>query len=383
MTDAIPPPAPTAWSKVYGWAAMAARYVRRLWPILVAVVAIGFAFAVGNPWAPLPPQADVAALWNQSIARLGIEPVFPPQEDLYVGDLWAVILDSSSNSLLGKSVRIAHIDLREQINFAHSQHPIFSDTAKRNADAEYRSQETRENNIDTQDRRISLSLAAFPGITISNATNSKSSLGSNIGWFGASRDILEIEEIRIPVAETYGVPIAEAYGLLDIWCHAPATKIFCTETFARKVLASVNGTLSIESTPDGKNNSRIVLQFITRVFLTRQIDHRRSTSGSFGAVGHASLDPAALAATTNATTVSNTTPPNDATAESRARLALDARERDNRAGSQNSTPAAEISRNTAYGSEVTIHEVFQRPVAFGFRAITLLPLTNDQPVRSD
>ncbi|MFP3711255.1 hypothetical protein SB783_45540, partial [Paraburkholderia sp. SIMBA_009] len=32
--------------------------------------------------------------WNESIRRLGIEPVYPPQEDIYVGDIIAEVVDS-------------------------------------------------------------------------------------------------------------------------------------------------------------------------------------------------------------------------------------------------------------------------------------------------
>lgn len=34
---------------------------------------------------------SVVSEWNQAIGKLGIEPVFPPEEDTYVGDVFAVI----------------------------------------------------------------------------------------------------------------------------------------------------------------------------------------------------------------------------------------------------------------------------------------------------
>jgi hypothetical protein len=46
---------------------------------------------------------DIASSWNASISRLGISPIFPPQEDFYVGDIWAVIVDSESMTRLAPS----------------------------------------------------------------------------------------------------------------------------------------------------------------------------------------------------------------------------------------------------------------------------------------
>jgi hypothetical protein len=84
-------------------------------------------------------EKDVAAAWNEGIARLGILPVYPPGEDFYVGDVWAVIAGANvpgtnesksagQTTLLGKSVRIANIDLRKEMQAAKNQQPKFSDT---------------------------------------------------------------------------------------------------------------------------------------------------------------------------------------------------------------------------------------------------------------
>ena len=85
----------------------------RIWKILFAVLAVVFAVFVVRPFKSIPDPGpeDVAAAWNTSIGRLGIQPLYPPTEDFGVGDVLAVVADSENVPLLGKAVRIAHIDL--------------------------------------------------------------------------------------------------------------------------------------------------------------------------------------------------------------------------------------------------------------------------------
>src|SRR5262249_28269951 len=147
---------------------------------------------------------DIATSWNRSIARLGISPLFPPEEDFHVGDVWVVIADGEDTPLLGKAVRIAHIDLREEIRNTRSGQPFFADTARYAVDEKARRQDPTETEA-PPNGRIFLTLTAFPGLTITHTTRSAGSLGWSIGGLGTGRDDQYVEEIRIPVAETYGV----------------------------------------------------------------------------------------------------------------------------------------------------------------------------------
>jgi hypothetical protein len=80
--------------------------------------------------------------WNNTIARLGIDPVYPPEEDLAVGDLLAIVasdeedpnetknnkLDAAS-PILRRSVKLAHIDLREELGKAYAMLTVFPASA--------------------------------------------------------------------------------------------------------------------------------------------------------------------------------------------------------------------------------------------------------------
>jgi hypothetical protein len=77
-------------------------WVSRRWRWLyaaVAVIAATFLIVVGVRWlASDDPQqgadtdTDVEAQWDSTIHRLGIEPIYPPQEDLVVGDVLVTVI---------------------------------------------------------------------------------------------------------------------------------------------------------------------------------------------------------------------------------------------------------------------------------------------------
>ncbi|MXP65985.1 hypothetical protein E0493_21800 [Roseomonas sp. M0104] len=279
---------------------------------------------------------DVAQAWNESISRLGILPVFPPEEDLHVGDLWAVIAsDAEGTPLLGKAVRLAHIDLRDLMHAAQQRQPRFPDTAARAAGDEFRRQPLIE--VPPEEGAtdaIRLTLAAFPGITIRHSRRIASA--SAPGWlsFGAARDELEEEEIRILLAETYGVSAAAAAGRLDEWCSAVSTRLLCTDAFARRTLALAVSKHVLEAR-DGRHTVPLQLRLVTRVFLMREIEQNRiRDSGADARAG--AVAP-------------NSTP----------------------GGASAGAALAEASFRQAGRTGITLRQVFERPVVFGFRAVTV------------
>jgi hypothetical protein len=332
---------------------------------------------------------DVASAWNQSIARLGILPLYPPGEDFYVGDVWAVIADEqnakSENSidptipqkstLIGKSVRISNIDLRSEIQTARNNQPLFGDTSERKPGVGFRKQEYLETKDQSSEGRIALTLAAFPGITISHRTKAVGSLGWSFGGLGLSREDQHIEEIRIPVAETYGAPSGAAFLRLDQWCADRKTRIFCSDEYVRRIIAySVSD--GVLSTKDGNYTTRIQLRLINRVYLTREIEHRWLLSTGSGAAAQLALDKARPTALGQSTTDTNSGTPDNL--ERRTGAAANAVAQSSDPANIAGTPTGKSSLVVADGRQITLQEVFQRPVVFGFRAITV-DLTPSKP----
>jgi hypothetical protein len=311
---------------------------------LTTIAAIlGMIFVVFFPLfgTPSEPTADdIAKAWHDSLGRLGISTLYPPEEDFHVGDVLAVIAGTDDTPLRGSSVRIGHIDLRDEIK-ASRDRPTFPDTnqAKPIEKDGYRSQNNSEITQDP-DNRISLTLVAFPGITFNHTAKSTGSIAGKLGIFGASRDEEIIDEIRIPVSETYGVPTLQAFARLHAWCNAPETTGICSEKFARRLLAFVVGD-EVLTKQNGKYVYEIRLRVITRVFLMREIQHRRISKGRRGI---------------EASTKSNS-----------SRL-----EGENSTGMGSAAAKTDRSDST----EIGLQRMFQRPLVFGYRAITLGPIGN-------
>jgi hypothetical protein len=338
------------------------------WQIAAGALVIAFVLAVVRPFAstPEPNAEDIATTWNQSIARLGILPVFPPEEDLHVGDVWAVVADTEETPLLGKAVRIAHIDMRDELKSAIKGQPVFAETSEFNAGKKFRSQDRKEvAQTEPNDGRVALTLAAFPGITISHTTRAAGSLGATLGGLGAGRDDQQLEEIRIPTAETYGISMTSAFLKLDAWCTDAETKIYCTDEFVRRIMAFAVSD-RVLATRDEQYISRLQLRLVTRVFLTRETEHRRRQQVANGGGIQLSSDPSRSAQVAG---TAGGTDNNGVAAQTNNAIDAVTQATNSAAGSR--SPGASVSLLQGTGTEIGLREVFQRPVAFGYRAITV------------
>lgn len=341
------------WTAVRPWS----------WQILTAVLVMAFVVAVVRPFEKIkdPDSEDVALAWNKSIARLGISPVFPPEEDLHVGDVWAVIAEAkgSESPILGRAVRIDRLDLRDLIKNASKERPVFAETMQASKELPYRKQDRKEvPRPEQDDGLITLTLAAFPGITITHRAKASGSLGSVFGGLGAARDDQQLEEIRIPTAETYGVMANDALLKLLMWCNDEHTKLRCSDKYVRNVV-SYAITPKVLDVSEGQYNASLQLHLVTRVFLTREIVQRRHRIDTRGGAVQVSKETGA------GDTSPGANPPETGDA------ALDALQKNvnTSAATRSSSGAASTFRGD--DTEVTINQVFQRPLVFGYRSVTL------------
>ncbi|MBK1661967.1 hypothetical protein [Paracraurococcus ruber] len=284
--------------------------------------------------APPPPieTVDVATAWADSIARLGIEPVFPPTEDLQVGDLWAVADAGGRSPLLSRAVRLARLDLRPDILAAQRGAPVFAATAPGRPEEPARGLDRFEAEVPPGER-IALRIAAFPGISIRHSVKAAARAGAAGGLLDGSRTGAATEEITIRTAETYGVDAGEGYGRLVAFCAEPRTALYCDEGFARQVLEAVFGPQIVAA-------ASIRLTLVVRVFLTRELTQRRGTEDERGAT--ATLQPGAPAG-----------------GEAPA-----------------APPGGSLAYAAATSSGLALSRVFERPVAFGFRSVGVAPAKN-------
>jgi hypothetical protein len=278
-----------------------------LLPIAVIGLFVAFVYREIVPAGPLQrPQAeDVAAEWSESIGRLGILPIFPPQEDFDVGDIWAVIGDSkkSGDGLLNRAVRLGHFDLRDDIVATAKSRPIFADTVALNQKENFRPQPRAEVSVE-DDKKINLALTAFPGVTLSHTTRKQASLSLTAFGSGAARDSDDFEEISIPVAETYGASVEQVMTRFEKWCDEDDNKKKCSETYVRSMLAFAVDP-AVNNLTKGAYDHEVHIQLVVRVFLTRQVEHRRRTSVARGGSLKVSSDGTAVSPAVSTTAPSS------------------------------------------------------------------------------
>lgn len=292
---AAPSPPKTSWTKT------ALLYAAGF----VVVAAAGFFFLrwlVNEPPAN-PSTKSLAAAWGEAIQTFGIEPVFPPEEDLAVGDVLAVIIqdndplpvkrsDAQSETLeaepidfrtpfLKRAVKLAHVDVRKELEDNYAMLVTFPGTVTPGTVTPGDKQpigvvrlftkEVLESNL-PRAAFASLKSAAnrnVAGAIIANEQASASYGGSNQGY----------EEFQLSEVSTYGLPSARTLDKLNKYCADQAHVDDCRESTVRRHLQPLIGDRIFTKylDPQGKefNAVDVGIVIVNRVYLARSIVHRR------------------------------------------------------------------------------------------------------------
>lgn len=285
---------------------------RGIWGIVAAVAIFVVASVIATLWlGPDSNDTQVIEQWNATISKLGIDPVFPPEEDVAVGDIYAVLDDrqgqaSSGTALALRSIKLDHKDLTKDIELVQRESYHFPDTAPRPDDENkpWEQQPNADGILSHPAKLTTLPLAAFPGFTI---RQQRAVHGGLLGWlstaFGFQSD--RGVELNIPVAETYGIPSIIAVGELEQFCSDKDYPNRCSDQTLRRHLAFVtphafelnsNYTdVAAEATPasaDAVKDTRLQapssrrykypleVVLVNRVYLARYIDQRVQDSRS-------------------------------------------------------------------------------------------------------
>ncbi|MDL2399653.1 hypothetical protein [Rhizobium mayense] len=338
---------------------------RIVWRSLLAICVIAlFILIVVRPWEDDTSdiESNVALAWNKAIDRLGMEPLYPPQEDFFVGDIYIVatrskeapVPDYPSEVFEGKGFKIGHVDLRAKIN-GRDQTPRFAVTklvATGNADSD---QSNVELSNTSDANLVSLSEISFPGVSIRRKLNS----GTRYNLFALGRDTSTVEDITISKAETYSVPVLDALSALGQYCADEATEKLCGDHYARKIFEFVFGR-DIDAKYQGKFIFNLTIKLVSQVYLTRQID---VATGAADGVRYSvsKSSPHKGAAKNNG---EDQSPGKDTTAKSDAAADVD----------KDPPPvplSSEFMRYAAQnGATIANRQTFAKPLAFGFRSVS-------------
>ena len=253
---------------------------------VAAIVAVSlFALYLAWTWTDQAPKKSVVAEWTDSIAQLGIEPVYPPQEDITVGDLYYVVTKDNadqekiSTTLISRSIKVDHIDMSLEIAAYLNDLYSFPETTPRPRDLKDPwKQAPFDPKTFMHDRiRTSLPVVLFPGITIARTREASASFAGKLHGFavqlGLTHDELESIDLKVPFAETYGTTSIVATKRLVRYCTDPASKSACSERAMRNQLSMVVGDEIHKPLPhSNKYRYDCELVLIDRVYMVRAID---------------------------------------------------------------------------------------------------------------
>jgi hypothetical protein len=330
------------------------------------------------------PEVSLEDEWDNTIRNLGIQPFYPPQEDITVGDLFATVVDDeqyhpdatirnrivSTTPFLGRSTKIGHVDVSALLETAYAEMPFFSDTGAANkADASQRqggasgSAQPPETPLfgKHEERRV-LPRAAFPGLSIHHSGSAAAGVGGGTrGWFGYGAANQTSQKLTLGAVETYGLDVIAAGRALDQYCKKPETGDLCSEAVVRKYLQPVIGNHVFDKYVDmntGEYRYSVTVQLImvNRVYLAGEIFEQRSDSSAEGSdaaavppAGRIKLSPTPPADGAKAA-------PEDRTGEVENRLA----------GLQESSA---VVYRSGTGTEVLLDQKFPRPIVIGYRSV--------------
>jgi hypothetical protein len=280
------------------------------------VVAVAGFFAIrllSSAPEEFQPRQDIEVAWGDAIGQFKIEPVFPPEEDVAVGDVLAYVIDDQINTRaqtakgfidpksidkrtpsVKRSVRIAHVDVRDELEKAYAELVVFPGAL---GAAVNEAQGAGQNASPPrsvgrlfakgQVLESDLPRAAFARLKGSFSANAGGSLTANdqaqASFEGSSQGT---EEFQLSEVSTYGLPSARALKALREYCKRDGTKDDCDETTYRQYLWPILGDRIYVKNLDQSGNEvyavDIRLVIVNRVYLARSIVHRRLTGRSEG-----------------------------------------------------------------------------------------------------
>jgi len=352
----------------------------------VVLVILGVRWlAYRQPAQSVNANVNLEAEWDNTIRHLGvgIEPVYPPEEDLAVGDLFATVvaddkkylsysgnLDVASTPFLGKSVKVGHVDVSQELKEAYAGIPLFPETpstqvdASKQADGQNKTMSVTAVSLFGQhEERRALPRAAFPGLTIyQDSTASAGATATSRGWFDFGANKETSIKLVLGVVETYGLDAVTADRALTKYCDKPETAPVCTEDTVRKHLRALIGDHVLDKFVDPVAHDyryavTVQLVMVNRVYLARTITQQSNRSEAEG--GGASVGPrAATPASTEPTAPPETTP-----SQLEARLSRIEKQ----LGDLQTGLAAAYRLST--GAETGLDGTFPRPLAIGYRSI--------------
>jgi hypothetical protein len=365
-------PAPSRWALLAG-----RRIVLSAAGVIVIAGVIVLGVMVLTRSSEQLPLVDVEKQWRDAVGQYGIEPVFPPEEDFAVGDLFVeVVADNDSpkkeqGSFRSRSVKVDHIDVRRQLEQLYSLLPAFGEAPPPAAPG------APPPGLFAGVRHT-LPIAALPDVSASAASAAAAGAGGGpmaglFGMIGFAGSGQAQEKTAFRSMVTYGLTSVLAEKALDDYCRDPKTKDNCTQAVARRHIRSIYGygSRAADLYPDPNHASKwkyvLTIRFfmVSRVYLTGGIVTQTQLARAVGGGGTISLGQGASQSGTAAQPAPGASGGDTAATPAAVQQWLDALEKQVDALHQGGA----ASYVSGYDRGFAMDQTFARPVAIGFRSV--------------
>jgi outer membrane protein OmpA-like peptidoglycan-associated protein len=241
------------------------RFFALIFAALFLIVSAAWLTGVPHPARQVP----VIRQWDSGIRRLGITPVFPPREDIQIGDLFLAVGPGSADGKAPTRERIwlADLGLASPIaDFYKNRFAMPAETGEESEAGRFAPPAgSTEGIFKTGAITTRLRSVSFPGFPVLSDRSAKPSVADSLLHFfraGSFSDGDYDITISISDGESYGIPALTALDAIAQHC-VPSEKL--------KEILKIYG-LS-EKTP---------LEVVTDVYYARSIDYTVTLASGFG-----------------------------------------------------------------------------------------------------
>ena len=204
--------------------------------VLVFFLAILFFFVTLAWMSGVPHRTRTDSLieeWRSGISELGITPVFPPREDVQVGDLYLRIVKPGKAPHSGEaSVEywLGDLQLVEPIqDFYKARFAMPVEAAEKDASGREKAEGSRQSPLPTASDGIfkigdpakRLRNVSFPNLTVASTRSAKLSVTDSLLQYvntGSFNEAGYNVTVSVPDAEGYGVPDLLIIGEIGKYC---------------------------------------------------------------------------------------------------------------------------------------------------------------------
>lgn len=328
---------------------------------------------------------EMSRKYTEAARALGLNPVYPPREEFQIGDVYLVssVPDDPDGAV---SVWIGTVDeLRDEANAFLKTRVIFNSTGAgtdgKTIGITQEDMASPDVAIRDEQRATSLTIAAFPSITMQAGMTASTGLTGAMAAFGFGTSEQTTVTLDFNDVRTYGVPkvlVAQTY-------QSAAVQRFGGERFDLGALELPEKIKAKEILSGRKwhGDRCLSMVIVTRVFLTRQINYTYRDRSIVAAglkvaskEGELSKVSAAPSITVNVLANSDDPTKNGETAAAMAeamRIAVAS------VSSGASAEGGSFSFVSWDARGLTFKQIFQRPVAIGWEGFTLAAQPVDIP----